>query len=783
MDVRQSRRITVYGRVQGVGFRPALCRLGKELSLKGFVRNAGGYVEILASGNMDALALLVKKIYGLPQPVEIAELKVEGLANADFERLFLQIKVSQAQSFFAVPSLEKANKSFLPADLAICSNCVQELKQAANRRRGYPYISCAQCGPRYTIMRRLPYDRKNTTMDIFAMCPACQKDYTSFGALRQHAETISCHHCGPQLYGDVEKAKKLLLAEQLILVKAIGGFNLVCLATSEKAVAKLRALKQRPTKPFAVMVGSLKEAEALCELNHKEAELLTSAIRPIVLLKAKKNAMKFLAKGVAEQCSSLGVMLPSMGFYYQLCELGLPLIVTSCNYSGAPIIYKDEEALAFYEEQPELAGIFTYNREILRPADDAVVRVVVLEGKNFKQELVQVLRRTRGYLPEPVRVAQEGVSVLALGAEMEPGFALTKGNKSYVAQVPGHLEEERTEIEYLKLLEAWEDLLEIKLESVVSDLHPGYSSTMLGQKLAEAKQLPFVQLQHHQAHALSVMAEHRLKGPCLAVCFDGTGYGQDGTIWGGEFLLCEGKAFKRLGNLEPILMVGGDESMKQAWKSALCYLAAAEKIDKSVFQEKRLQSYDERYKLVKAALAGGFNTIENSSMGRLFDAAAAVLDIADYNSHQGRCAMALEYWANWAIQERLSPEIMRFVRVETASQRLVWSPMEIIAKLFATREMLDSGGFSPVEKQQFKAQAALGFHRVVIAMVAETIKQLSLSTGIKQVVLGGGCFVNRILLEGCYRELTELGIKVYFNQQVPPGDGGIALGQAYYGLL
>jgi len=787
MATRLYQRITVYGRVQGVGFRPALCRIGVELGLKGYVRNAGGFVEIVAAGKEGSLMELQQRIQTLPMPVAVERLRVETLTATFFDQLYGQASQEQkAGEFFAIASLEASDKSFSPADLAICPLCEAELKARGNRRYGYSYISCAQCGPRYTIMRRLPYDRVNTTMDVFKLCPKCSKEFNEPGNRRQHGETISCLSCGPQLVAYIKgetailegetaliKAKQLLQAEKIILVKAIGGFNLVCLATSTKAVAELRRLKKRPTKPFAVMCGSLDGLKSLCKVSLKEEELLQSAIRPIVLLKPLPQAKQLLAEGVADQCAALGAMLPSMGFYAQLCELGAPLIVTSCNQSGAPIIYKDAEALEYYRATAETAGLFTYEREILRPADDAVVRSVRLVGANgVITERTQVLRRTRGYLPEPIEIDASNEKaapvVLAMGAEMEPSFCLLKKTKAYAAQLPSRIEEESSEAEYLSREADWEKLLALTPEVIVSDLHPGYCSTSLGRQLAEARGFSFKQVQHHQAHALSVMAEHGLEGPCLAVCFDGTGYGLDGTIWGGEFLVCEKDKFRRVAHLAAVPMLGGDASMKQAWKSAMCYGAALEQ--EEAFQS--LLSQDARYAIVKAALANGINIIHNSSMGRLFDVASYLLGLASENSHQGRCAMALEAMANLALDLGLPPLEMHLSKAlegSVSAAEGVWTADHLWKPLAEAREQ---GG-------QAIAQAALGFHRAVIELVVRVAEQ----QGMKQVLLGGGCFANRILLEGCYEALTASGFEVYFNQQAAPGDGGLALGQAYYASL
>lgn len=777
-----AKRIIVYGRVQGVGFRPSVCSLAKKEALQGYVRNLGGLVEIVTAGNINAYAEFKQELLLLPEPALVDSIEESDLDYAVFTDMWLQALKSapiKDANFFSVASTGTLEQAVLPADIGVCPQCLAEMTNPKNRRYSYPYISCAQCGPRYTIMEHMPYDRESTSMKAFARCTACDKEYSNMQDRRGHAETISCWDCGPQIAGFIKNnqqslqavaaidvAKQLLLEDKIIMVKAIGGFNLVCRADKYNVVDQLRALKQRPTKPFAVMCQSTEAVAKLCELQDKEKSLLESSVRPIVLLNRKANS-KEIAPIVSKGTPRLGVFLPAMGLYAQLCSIGVPLIVTSCNHSGAPIIYKDEEAKQFYQQYDEIAGLFTYDREILRPADDAVVTAK------------QVLRRTKGYVPEPLTLEKLscGKQILAVGAQMEPSFCLTVGSKIYPAQIPGELEEEETEILWLNSIKDWQKLLNIQPKIVVGDLHPGYSSTLLGENIAKEINCQFLQVQHHHAHALAVMAEHELKGKALAVCFDGTGYGTDGTVWGGEFLLCQGTDFKRLAHLEAILMLGGDASMKQAWKSMLCYLVQWEK------KNGKLQlKFDDRYEVVKAALAGNINVVANSSIGRLFDAVAAVLEVADFNSHQGRCAQALESLAADAIKEKIEPIVLRFEPLQDKNSNIVWSTNDIWTELLAVKQKLQVLE-TEQEKERLQKSVALGFHEAIINMVAETAKYTCTKQGVKQIVLGGGCFANNILLEGCVKALEALEFKVYYNQKVPPGDGGIALGQAYYGML
>jgi len=752
--------ITVYGKVQGVGFRPLVCRLAEESALTGFVRNAGTHVEIIATGYREDIVKLCDSLRHAASPVRVDKICCEEIDAQIFD------------TFFSKASTDKVEIKCVAADIGICSHCLQELQEKGNRREGYSYISCAQCGPRYTIIRKLPYDRENTTMDSFPLCDDCTEEYADMQNRRGHGETISCYHCGPQLqcfakeefaedkYGKIVDsseplnrpaqdknvvafARKLLTQGQILMVKAVGGFNLICRADQADVVARLRDLKKRMSKPFAVMVSNVDAADKFCYVSPAEKALLESEARPIVLCKKKKEAGVWIAENVTDVSDQVGVFLPSMGFYACL-ETAFPLIVTSCNYTGRPIIYNEAEGQRFFAEHKNIAALFTYEREILRPADDAVTRIVNGE--------VQMFRRTKGYIPEAAASVPLQGNVLAVGAQMEPGFCLTADGTFFPAEIPGDITLEKTEQFFADSAEDWMQLLNIKPQAVVADLHPGYASTQWGIQFAEQNMLPFYHVQHHHAHALAVMAEHNLQGKTLAVCFDGTGLGTDGTVWGGEFLFCEGADFSRIGHVKSISMLGGDISMQQAWKTGLCHLAAA-----------GIENSDSRLAVVKKALKQRINCIETSSMGRLFDAAASLLGLADFNSHQGRCAMALEAAARRALQNNIAPLPVQFKKDNDS----IYDPAPIWQKIF------------DLKAETKISAAALGFHYAITDMVVD----MAVSSGVTQIALCGGCFANRILLENCVDELQKRGFAVYYNQKVSCGDGGISLGQAYYGLL
>ena len=730
-------RITALGRVQGVGFRPLVCRLAGAHHITGTVRNEGGVVTIIAQGSREALLSFMGEIRAARPPVEVAEMRVEEIAHAPLT------------DFCAIRSGGKACAPLFPADLGICEDCLADMKDPKDHHYGYPYTSCTACGPRYTMIEALPYDRERTTMKDFPLCRDCEKEYHSLSDRRCHAESIACTHCGPQLKGWTRKrrfekeaamAEAIRLAKEgaILLVKAMGGYQLVCRGDRKETAGCLRRMKHRSGKPFALMMKDIDMAKAWAMLSEKEIEMLTSPVRPILLASPKRKVLP----AVASHVPRLGLCLPSTGFYSQLAEgIDAPLIVTSANRSGEPMIFRDEEAREYYEAQEDIAGLFFYDREILRPADDSVMQ---LQGRTS-----QLLRRTRGFLPEPVvRDAPSGM-VLATGADMAPGFALAGGGFLYPAEVPCDILNERSQAFFLETEQDWEQLLGITPAAVVSDLHPAYLSRLLGEKTAGERGIPFYTVQHHHAHALSVMAEHHLQEASLAFVFDGTGYGEDGTVWGGEILLCEGTSMQRVGHLAPISMIGGDASMKQAWKSALSYLAAAD-----------LPSKDPRAPLVRAALSHHVNIIKSSSMGRLFDAAAALLGLGEENHFKGECPMALEAAAMAARRG-----IPLSFRSEEKEGSLLWDGRTLLASLLASHGTIE--------------EKALAFHEAIAAMILSSAEHF----GIPRILLSGGCFSNQLLLTRAREALQKHGFSVYTNEKVPPGDGGIALGQAWFYLM
>ncbi len=713
-------RIKLWGIVQGVGFRPFVAKIADRLGMKGEVLNIGGLVEIAVTDTKERIDAFVEAIENeKPVPAEIVHIKRTEEAYKEYE------------AFTILDSDHGDDEAaMIPADLAVCPHCLEELYEEGNPRYQHPFISCMVCGPRYTIIDRIPYDRENTTMIDFPMCGFCEDEYTSLEDRRYHAQTISCHDCGPQLSMSLDEAAEMLKDGQVIAFKSMGGYNLLCDPLNDKAVAELREIKKREQKPFAVMFRDMEQIKEYCAVSEVEEKLLTSSARPILLLEHKPSDSAEINKS-----RFIGSFLPSMGAQYMLLDRISPLIVTSANLSSMPIIKDDEEMLALMEREPLIRGMISNERRIQVRVDDSVARVI--DGQP------QMIRRSKGYAPVPLYVSTKAEKqILATGSQLKNSFALTKGPFVYVSQFFGDMDSMENQNLYEENVDRMAQLFRIKPELIVCDMHPLYYTT----EFAKRQELPVIEVQHHHAHVASVMAEHDLQGPVIGVSFDGTGYGTDGAIWGGEFLLCEGGEFRRMDHLRYVKMLGGDSSMKEGWKSAVSYMHAWENgyqdeeegiaVDLSdimEFAKKREERKWQGEALARAALKAGINTITSSSMGRLFDGVAALLGIKDHNDYEGQCAIMLEDAA-------AAPE-------KGEANRL-----------------------------------ARDFHHKVAEMILDTCIKIRKETGACQVALTGGVFQNKILMEESLALLRENGFEPYYNISVSPNDGGIALGQAYVAM-
>ncbi len=752
-----SRRIRVYGVVQGVGFRPFVSRLAERCGVRGSVCNRGSYVEIAAESGERELAAFLRL---LPQeaPPRSAILRVETEPR----------EPAGVEGFRILPSSfdGESGEAYVPPDLATCDDCRRELFDPQNRRYLHPFINCTACGPRMTILDTMPYDRVRTSMGEFPMCPDCAREYRDPADRRFHAQPVCCPDCGPRLHlvgsysgpaptgddGCMREVRRVLRQGGIAAVKGIGGFHLCCDATDDAAVARLRRLKNRPAKPFAVMARDMQTVRRECAVPDCAARLLNGPRKPIVLLgRLPGGRVSALA---APGNSRLGMLLPYAPVQMLLFDYpdggAMPdcLIMTSGNVSGAPICIDDAQAT---EQLASMCDIILSNdRPIRLRADDSVA--ALYDGGLF------MIRRSRGFAPLPFFVpGPSAKSVFAAGGELKNTFCLTKGDRCYLSPYVGDLSDARCVAALDDARRRMERLLGIRPGAVACDLHPGYNSAAYARSLG----LPVIPVQHHFAHIAACMAENGLDGEVLGAAFDGTGYGTDGTVWGGEFLRASYDGFERLGCLKPFPLAGGDRAAREGWRPALGMLTkiygdgAAEKARRlGLCGEAPLQAQ-------LGMVAHGLNCVTATSAGRLFDAAAAILGVCRESTFEGQAASALETAAGSRPAETAWRPIIR----EKIPFAVGWENM--IEYLVEHRLRGDA-----VE------ELAAWFHTAAAGLVVAGLERARETTGISTAVLSGGCFQNLRLLGECERQLRAAGFTVCRHAQVPPGDGGIALGQA-----
>ncbi len=744
------------GAVQGVGFRPFIYRLAAEIGVRGWVSNSsqGVVIEAEAPGyRLDTFQ---------------AQIEVQKPPHSSIQRIVVEpipaIGVRDGGAAFEIrESSATGNRStiILP-DLGTCPDCLREMFDMTNRRYRYPFTNCTHCGPRYSIIERLPYDRPNTTMRGFVMCERCRAEYENPLDRRFHAQPNACPDCGPQLslwdaHGREMAARHhaLLMAVDalcdgaVVALKGIGGFQLLADARNPEAVRHLRERKQRPDKPLAVMIPTLERVRAVCEVSEAEQKLLISSEAPIVLLQRLDNGL--VCNEVAPNNPNLGVMLPYTPLHHLLMAgLGFPVVATSGNLSGEPICTDEREALARLQG---IADIFlVHNRPIARPVDDSVARVMA--GTDC------MLRRARGYAPLPVELPEPLPVMVAVGAHLKNTVAVSVGQQVFVSQHIGDLEAPEAISAFQRALQDLQGLYEQPPEMIACDLHPDYRSTHLAQDLAQRVGKPLVRVQHHYAHVLACMAEHGLEAPVLGVAWDGTGYGTDGTIWGGEFLRVGPDSFERFAHLRAFRLPGGEQAIREPRRIALGMLF--ELYGENLPELPQLRFSPSELTLIKAALVKGINAPLTSSMGRLFDGISALIGLRERASFEGQAAMDLEFACGGINTDRCYPINMAHVTIGDGGIRSIidWSLMvgDILTDL--------SAGLSV-------AEIAATFHNSLLEMIVAVATQAQ----IEQVVLSGGCFQNRRLLEGSIARLQKAGFRPFWSQKIPLNDGGIALGQ------
>ncbi|MFI5120852.1 MAG: carbamoyltransferase HypF [Thermoanaerobaculia bacterium] len=748
-------KMEIRGAVQGVGFRPFVYRLATSLGLSGWVLNDIQGVFLEVEGDPERLSAFRERLRGETPPrariQELSESWLDPVGYAGF-----QIRSSEAKG---------TKTALVLPDIATCQDCLFEIFDPGNRRYRYPFANCTNCGPRFTILKDLPYDRPNTTMRGFALCPDCRAEYENPLDRRFHAQPTACPACGPQLAawnrsGDVlargdealAVAADVLLRGDVLACKGLGGFHLMCDARSEAAVGRLRARKAREDKPFALMVRDLSAARALAEISPAAAALLESAEAPIVLL--PRLGEEGVARAVAPGRPELGLMLAATPLHHLLLRaVAAPLVATSGNLSEEPICTDELEALS------RLAGMadafLVHDRPIERHADDSVVRI--------SAGAPRVLRRARGYAPLPVAMAEELPVILAVGAHMKTAVALGLGRQVFLSQHIGDLETPEAMNAFRRVIADFLRLYEASPSLVAHDLHPGYPSTVWAKEWATEQGIPSLAVQHHHAHLVSCLAENGAPAPALGVTWDGTGYGTDGTIWGGEFLLGDAGGFTRFANLRPFRLPGGEAAVREPRRTALAVLFEA--LGGDAFSREDLPpvrdfSTSERT-LLAQMLETGLNAPLTTSAGRLFDAVAALLGLSQRTRYEGQAAMALEAAAD-PREDAAWP--LPLVPREGAPALLDWGPL-----LHALLEDLAQGVNA--------GRLAARFHNSLVNGIVRTAQ----AAGEASVALTGGCFQNRLLLERAAERLSALGFTVLLHREVPPNDGGISLGQVLAG--
>ncbi|MGD9065147.1 MAG: carbamoyltransferase HypF [Desulfobacterales bacterium] len=744
-----AKRLKVNGIVQGVGFRPFVYQLAEQYGLKGEVANTSSGVSIHIEGTPEQItsfkADLAAKSPPLAYVVDISE-------RSESVRQFTDFAIKK--------SVGKSKRSTLISpDVSVCDDCRAEMLDSDDRRYHYPFINCTNCGPRYTIIDDIPYDRPKTSMRSFTMCPRCQAEYDDPHNRRFHAQPNACAKCGPHVSlwdnrlnqisteNPIEKTAELLRQGSILAIKGLGGYHLAADAANSGAVKRLRRRKMREEKPFAVMSYDIESVLRFARVGPEEETLLTSIQRPIVLL--KKKFPNPISELVSPQNKYFGVMLPYTPLHYLLLKYGFTaLVMTSGNLSEEPIAIDNKDA---FRRLAKIADYFLiHDRDIYLRSDDSIVRHAV-GAKRF-------IRRSRGFVPIPVFLKKEVPSILACGAELKNTICVTKRNMAFLSQHIGDLENMAT-YDFFKLTVAHLNrILDIKPDIIAYDLHPDYLSTQYAQ---EQSAIHKIQVQHHHAHIVSCMAEHQLGGAVIGLSFDGTGYGTDGAIWGSEILIAEEHDFKRAGHLAYVSMPGSSAAIKEPWRMAVSYLNDAFGDEFRTLDLPAIRKIEnKKINIIREMISKGINSPQTSSLGRLFDGVAALCGIRNRVNFEGQAAMELEMLAEETTESRYDYE---------------WETDDVIRILPAP---IIRGIAADVHNRVPVSKISAKFHKTLICLFAEICEVIRDHRGLDRVAISGGCFQNATLLAGLIQALKRRKFQVFSHQQVPSNDGGIALGQA-----
>ncbi len=764
--------IRINGIVQGVGFRPFVYRLARNMGIGGWVANSGQGVIIQASGNGHALKQFSKRIKeDAPSVAVITSVEISALRY-----------YPGSKGFSIAESLEGEERSALISpDLATCDDCLAELADPGDRRYGYPFINCTNCGPRFSIVESTPYDRPNTSMKHFPMCPECEAEYHDPANRRFHAQPDACQACGPSLSwhdyrGEliardhcISAAAKALGNGKVVAIKGLGGFHLAVDAFSEKAVGLLRCRKGRRSKPFAIMVQTIEAARSICHVSTAEAELLSSRQRPIVLLRKKSGCT--IAHGVAPGILEIGIMLPYTPVHHLLLsapQAPKALVMTSGNPGGGVICAGNQEAI---ERLGGMADYFLmHDRHIVARVDDSVAR--------FAAGRIRIIRRSRGYVPAPVDVKSGFSTILGCGAELKNTFCLFRDGKAFISQHIGDLVSPDSFDFYIEAIEHLEKCLGIEPRVAVCDLHPDYLST----RYAKGLVIPCKSVQHHQAHAAAVIAEHGLEGRVLAVVLDGAGIGPDQTIWGGELLMLDGTELMRMGHLAYMPLPGGDAAAREPWRMGMALLFGILGADCLAESNRRFGPIPiVNRRTIVEMMEKGINSPATSSCGRLFDGICALLGQRYFSEYEGQAAMELEGLARRLLTEPGDPTVFEMDRgrgYPVTLSRKEGGASDTSQIVIGTREMV-GGVLRDLGLGMSREEIALKFHIWLVDSLVKVLEWLSSLTGVNRIVLAGGVFQNVILLEGLMSVLATRGFDVYTGEQVPVNDAGVSLGQAF----
>ena len=766
--------IRVCGIVQGVGFRPTVYRLAKVFGLKGEVYNDGEGVLIRVSGSEEEITDFVNKLYQeCPPLARINEvIRSPYLGEFDFN------------DFVISRSVNSVVKTEISPDAAICPQCQREIFDPFSRYFRYPFTNCTHCGPRLTIIRAIPYDRNNTSMANFSMCKECEKEYQDVENRRFHAQPVACFVCGPRAWleradgkpvisdmfsmlDDLDAVCTLLQKGEIVAIKGLGGFHLACDATLQNAVQKLRNRKHRYHKPLALMARDINIISEYCYINDLEKQLLTSSAAPIVLLKIKDNSK--LASDLAPGQNTLGFMLPYTPLHHLILRrMKVPIVLTSANISNEPQCINNEDAK---DKLSKIADYFLlHNRDIVNRVDDSVVRVI--------DNKIQTLRRARGYAPAPIILPpgfEKIPPILAMGSELKNTFCLLREGEAILSQHLGDLENASAFNAYQETLNLYLNLFQHKPEIIAIDKHPEYLSSKLGKELATVNNIKLAEIQHHHAHIAACMAENQISldtKPILGIAFDGLGYGEDGTLWGGEFLLADYQSFQRLATFKPMPMIGGKQAIYQPWRNTYSQLIKAfswEEIQEKYRDLAIIKFLENKNpKLLNQIIEKGINSPLTSSVGRLFDAVAAAIGICpEQCSYEGQAAIEMEAIADTNILNNDKETLNYSFKLEKSAN------IYYIDTSSTWREILDD-----IKQHISSSEIAAKFHQSLAITTVKIVKQLKQENQFNQVILTGGVFQNQILLQQVKMRLEKLEINVLTHSIVPTNDGGLSLGQS-----